>query len=496
MQWNRCCKVALILSRHWKSDILHRHQPSSISPSFASLRFFGSDDISSGEPSEEDLDRWERMYEAGKGSLENPSSSTDTSTKLQSKSQIRVISFDLDNTIWKTSASIDAANDALASFLDERNITQTKRVEKVMGDLFAANKAKYCPVDTENSKSPVLLTLLRKDAIQFVLEQENGYSSSDAIALADEAFDLWLRARHDAIENHLVETAVETLNLVSGIPSSAGFKVKIGAITDGNSNPDLVECLSGFFDFVVNAEQVGVSKPDKRIYLQAAREVLSDTQLLDLLNVPVERRVDIGGGGSNAGDALTLSYDAIEDILGPWWVHVGDDFVKDIVAAKSLNMRSIWVKELVQEKVQNVTAASISTSSMAKQRTVEDLVKEVAQMKEVEMEVGAEDFLAQSLQSEFADAVVDRFADLSQVIRTWHEEAAIMQVSSPASPTMIGAEVLDAGPAVTRSAADVVQSDRGNDSSKSTTSHKFCIFCGQKIAVQARFCSSCGKAQE
>jgi hypothetical protein len=134
------------------------------------------------EASEEDLLRWEQMYyQAGKQSIYYPSTSlaaswkdvldpssmaasaaaaTTTINQQQRLNQVRVVSFDLDNTIWKTSATIDAANDALAAFLDQHNIQQTRRVEKVMGDLFKSNKARYCPIDTESSKGPVLLTLL------------------------------------------------------------------------------------------------------------------------------------------------------------------------------------------------------------------------------------------------------------------------------------------------------------------------------------------------
>jgi len=115
------------------------------------------------------------------------------------------------------------------------------------------------------------------------------------------------------------------------------------------------------------------------------------------------------------------SDDFVENLICSWWVHIGDDFVKDIVAAKSLNMRTIWVKELVQGKIQTIEHSSVAKNS----RTVQDLVKEVSQSTVVEMQVGAEDYLAQSLEAEFADAVVHQFADLRDVIYGWHEKPAL-----------------------------------------------------------------------
>ena len=181
------------------------------------------------------------------------------------KSEVRVVSFDLDNCIWKTSSTIDAANNALASFLDARNISQPIRVEKVMGELFRENKPRYCPVDPEKAKAPVALTQLRKDAIQRVLLDHNDYSLEDALELAEAAFVEWTAARHEAIPRHLA-TEVETcLKEIASLRTSDGHPVLIGAITDGNSDPFQIEALAGYFDFCVNAETVGVGKPDKRV---------------------------------------------------------------------------------------------------------------------------------------------------------------------------------------------------------------------------------------
>ena len=122
---------------------------------------------------------------------------------------------------------------------------------------------------------------------------------------------MWTTARHDAIPHNLASNVIECLESLSQLKTSEGNPVLIGAITDGNSDPRRVGILEKYFDFCVNAEEVGVSKPDKRVYLEAVRQAQSKGLVNDLIDVTED----------NAE-------------VGPYWVHIGDDFVKDIVAAK------------------------------------------------------------------------------------------------------------------------------------------------------------------
>lgn len=121
-----------------------------------------------------------------------PSSSDQLLVNDLMKAPVRVVTFDLDNTLWNTGATIGAANDVLAQFLNENNIVQSKRTETIMGDLFQASKGTYCPLqkdELDTVKAPVLLTELRKNALKQILIQDNDYSEEDAAKFADEAFD-------------------------------------------------------------------------------------------------------------------------------------------------------------------------------------------------------------------------------------------------------------------------------------------------------------------
>eukprot|EP00978_Attheya_sp_CCMP212_P037592 scaffold178847_cov56-Attheya_sp.AAC.4 len=374
--------------------------------------------------------------------------------KEGARSEVKVVTFDLDNTLWKTSEVISSANDALAIFLDECNATTPVRVEKIMGELFQQNKARYCPDlilqdanATTAAKSPVLLTQLRKDAIQEVMVRHNDYELQEATDFAAKAFDVWTQARHDAIPSHFASSVLSCLEGIRKLQRLDGQSVLIGAITDGNSDP---------------------------------------------------RRL-------------------VEEVVGPWWVHIGDDFIKDIVAAKELKMRTIWCRELVKPKEDMVAAPnSNNEQGSQKQRSVEDLVKEMSNMKVVEMSIGAEDFLLDSMEREFADAVIDEFHHLGTVMAEWHAEGFQVKQSPPAPEpakdndiSYLGLEVVfpddDADevqaaiPTVDAPTSRVPETAVTESSSPVTpetkADTKFCVFCGAKIPAVAKFCSSCGEKQ-
>lgn len=382
----------------------------------------------------------------------------DTSKMTDCASQVRVVSFDLDNTIWKTGPTIQAANDVLAAYLEREGIVQPIRVEKVMGQLFTVSKSTYAPHGGDNPKAPILLTQLRKDALRFVLEEHNGFSEADAAEFANRAFEVWTSARHAALPEHFASNVIPCLEQIRGIKSSSGQPVLIGAITDGNSDPRTVPEIGRFFDFVVNSESVGVGKPDRRVYMKAIQEVATHPFLSDLFD------------GINNDEE-----DLLEDIVGSWWVHVGDDFLKDIVAAKDLGMRSIWAKELIQDQ-------SELEAPKSPKKSVEQFVKEIsdkmAEKSVVQMAVGADDYLAGSLRDEFADATVISFTHVAETIVDWHQQA--QATHNPVAFDL---------PAMSLASSSDQQGPPTAESSK------FCISCGGKLPINARYCSSCGKKQ-
>ena len=413
--------------------------------------------------------------------------------------EIRVVSFDLDNTLWNTSATIDAANDVLAQHMKEQlfqsfHITTQHdiRVEKVMGTLFTANRTKYAPVEGERAKSPVLLTKLRKDAIHQVVNeylqqqqqqqqrrttQTTADISTIADAFVDQAFHAWTKARHDAISQQLASSTMFVMECIRSLKAPTNnpdAKILIGAITDGNSNPKLVPQLANVFDFYMNAETVGIGKPNKRIYLEAAKDVFQTYPTL--FN-------DMTAKVTMVNDEI--SDDQIEELIGPWWIHIGDDFIKDIVASNSLKMRNIWTRELCSTKKVDVPPAE---PQRPPQRTVDDLMQVVNEKKVVEMSIGADTYLADTVSGEFATAVVDELRHVAHILRKWQDEAF-------ASSTSVERHVKEDDRHMIAPQSET-NSPRTNEAAQNTaTDVKFCMACGTKLPALAKFCSTCGAAQ-
>ena len=462
------------------------------------------------EEDDEALARWEQLYKEGKEDKQKQISymkamsmmndKDNDSNKLNNRpigSHVRVVTFDLDNTLWKTSETISAANDALAIYLsksddgDGNPIKVPERIEKIMGELFRADRRKYCPLVSnggaqeyededeleQRCKSPVLLTQLRTDAICYVLETENGFSTERALSFAERAFDEWTQARHGAILDHLAPRVVETLDKIRTTISYNNIPVLMGAVTDGNSDPSRIEALAPYFDFCVNAESVGVSKPDSRVYLEAIRRAVkvSQSKSLSLQKssqeeqqphlfydlIPPEILNDEDNNKNGYFNIDDIDDETLEGIIGPYWIHIGDDFLKDIVAAKEMKMRTIFAVGLVRDKLLDNTNTEKDDSNKkdAKMDMAEFLQKvssQVSSQNVLTLEIGASDYLAKSLHGEFVDAVAHEFFDISTILEDWHAEAITSREReknviepSPTSPVINVSEAPLTSPKIT-----------------------------------------------
>ena len=95
----------------------------------------------------------------------------------------------------------------------------------------------------------------------------------------------------------------------------------------------------------------------------------------------------------------------------------GDDFFKDIVAAKECQMRTVWTRELIGGSANDRAVKEDEESEEKQQRLADDLVNDVSKSDGVlKMAIGASDFLTESLQDEFCDAILDRFEDLGGLL--------------------------------------------------------------------------------
>jgi len=449
-----------------------------------------------------DGDYWERMYNSGgatadpaipayflDGAVEYvPGDGIPAGDGAPPPAEVRVVTFDLDDTLWRTAPVITAANTALESHLDElfpETAGRRRRVTDAMRKLYTENPAAYAPAFVPDGdralpeSGPVLLTALRTDAVREICA-EDPVAADDPRGVALRAFERWTEARHAAILEHAAPSgaAAALERIRAGLrPRRGGSsgRIVVGAITNGNSDPRRVPSLAPYFDFLVQSEQVGVSKPDPAVFAEATRIVARDFPDA----IPPE-----GMPGPEEGY-----------LAGNWWVHVGDDFLKDCAAAKAVGMRTVWARELILPPPLPPSTADPGKASSADAAVDATRFDDRRDPKTgiIRMNMGADDYLAESVGSEFVDARIERIADLPDVLMQWQGEADAFydvlegMVATAKEDAAQPEEVVETPKSM---GAGIDLNDGG------VAGKKFCIHCGNSLPATARFCSSCGQSQE
>ena len=195
----------------------------------------------------------------------------------------RVISLDLDDTLWPAGPLIAAAEYALLSWLRQHRPRAVRRhTVDSMRDL-RAGVAERFPKKSHD------LTFVRRQALAEMFAAA-GYPGGPA---ADDAFEIFLSERNRVEFYADVRPALERLRA----------KYRLFALSNGNA--DLGRCgLADLFDGHVTASAAGAAKPDARIF----------AHLLRTAGVP-----------------------PIEVL------HVGDDPLADVVGATQAGMQTIWL---------------------------------------------------------------------------------------------------------------------------------------------------------
>ncbi len=194
----------------------------------------------------------------------------------------RVISLDLDDTLWPVGPVIAAAEAALLEWLTQR---YPRAVRGHTLDSMRALRARIAAQFPEQSHD---LSFLRRRALGTQLAAA-GYAESSC----EEAFEVFLAARNRVEFFTDARPALERLRA----------RYKLYALSNGNA--DLDRCGIGeLFDGHVTAIAAGAAKPDAKIF----------AALRDMAGVP-------------AGEIL----------------HIGDDPITDVVGARQAGMQTVWL---------------------------------------------------------------------------------------------------------------------------------------------------------
>jgi putative hydrolase of the HAD superfamily len=201
------------------------------------------------------------------------------------KSRIEAVVFDLDDTLWPIAPVIDRAEKALAAWIAEHAPAvavqwDVNTLKLLRASLVAANPA---------LKNDVMA--MRRGTIAAAFADAGG-----SAAQAGEAFEFF-RAQRQKVE--LYPDALPAL-------SRLGTRYRLGVISNGFADVQAIG-IGGHFDAVVSAHEVGVSKPDPRIFAAC-----------------IER--------------MGLAPDTM--------IYVGDDPANDVLAPRASGMQSVWINRM------------------------------------------------------------------------------------------------------------------------------------------------------
>lgn len=197
---------------------------------------------------------------------------------------IRLITFDLDDTLWDVRPVLHSAELTLREWLARH----TPDLNDFSVEALGAIRRTLLEAQPELRHR---ISELRRRILCHALE-EAGYPRDEACELAEQAFQVFLEARH-AVQ--LFPEVHPTLELLAN-------HYRLGVLTNGNADVRRLG-LADYFDFTLCAEELGIGKPDPRPFCEALKR---------------------------AGVAAEHA------------VHIGDHPSDDIGGAQRAGMRAIW----------------------------------------------------------------------------------------------------------------------------------------------------------
>ncbi|ROS02004.1 putative hydrolase of the HAD superfamily [Sinobacterium caligoides] len=153
---------------------------------------------------------------------------------------IKVISFDLDDTLWPLADTLAKAEEAYYQWLCER----CPEVAEHTIESLRQQRREYL---LDHPQHQHQISQLRVEATQQLL---HGYGYDDAKAISEEGFKHFIQWRNAVTPYPDTKTVLAQLSET----------YRLIAITNGNVDLQQTE-LAGYFDFCLSAEQLNASKP-------------------------------------------------------------------------------------------------------------------------------------------------------------------------------------------------------------------------------------------
>ncbi|MGB5326234.1 MAG: HAD family hydrolase [Pseudomonadales bacterium] len=214
------------------------------------------------------------------------------STAANFTQHFQLLLFDLDDTLWPSRPVLENAEHKTYAWLEQHAPRLTdkyslqemfkRRIELVRQQNIAAHR----------------VSEIRQNTYRLLAESA-GYSTTEAIAIAQSAFDYFFELRQQVACYDDVEKNLQALH----------GKVILGALSNGNA--DLARIPIGkYFSFAIATEELSHGKPH-----------------------PVAFNAALEQAGGIAGN--NIEADRV--------VHIGDDLAHDVAGARAAGLRAIWL---------------------------------------------------------------------------------------------------------------------------------------------------------
>lgn len=170
---------------------------------------------------------------------------------------IKLICFDLDDTLWSTKQVMLDAEQHSYRLLQEQAPSICERYDS--NALFMARVEKWKELINNHPQLKHQISTLRKQSLALLL-QDHGFDKDRAMAISSDAFDCFMHWRH---QPQFFDHAIETLKVLNQ-------QYQLAAITNGNACSKRLG-LDKYFSLHVSAEDLGVGKPEPEPFLHALK---------------------------------------------------------------------------------------------------------------------------------------------------------------------------------------------------------------------------------
>ena len=168
---------------------------------------------------------------------------------------IRLITFDLDDTLWDVRPALEAAEQAQWSCLRSR--FPNLALETTTREELATIRSTLLRQRPELAHH---ISLFRETFIEQLLRSQ-GVPPDESVEAARQAFEAFLSERHRVTVYDSAHLVLKTL----------AHHFQLGALTNGNADVRKTE-IGHYFDYAWRAEEFGVSKPDPELFQRAFDE--------------------------------------------------------------------------------------------------------------------------------------------------------------------------------------------------------------------------------